>query len=260
MTQYFSQSNAGERYATYRPKVHAIILEWLEYAIPGRRFEHAVDVACGTGDSMSPLFKISENVLGIDSSDDMLDFARRQGFNVAKADYSALAQYGRFDLISTCMAFHWFDSEKAIASYKAASNHSAIWLIYNFGFGGHSTSDGFNQWFHQSYLKNYPSPSRGKTSNVRPESDPEIELLAKSNGWIPVDYTKETLIGYLSTQSNIEEQFRQGKSIEEIKKAILSQLTNIDISGHFKYVFTYEILEYKNSQQPHAADAGDPRR
>lgn len=255
MAQYFTETDAGKRYATYRPKVHHVALQWLQQAIPGRRFSRAIDVACGTGDSTFPLLQIADEVLGVDSSDEMLDIARQNGLNVLNGDYSNLQAHGKFDLISTCMAFHWFDAEAAISSYKAASNQDAIWLIYNFGFGGHSTSDEFNQWFHRSYLKSYPSPPRGKSSDIKPDAEPELQLLARDNGWIPLEFSKENLLGYLSTQSNIEEQIRQGKKLGEIRETVLSQLEGIDTSGHFKYLYTYEILKYTASQQCAQPDA-----
>ncbi len=255
MAQYFTEAEAGERYAVYRPKVHHVALQWLEQAIPGKRYRRALDVACGTGDSTLPLNEIADEVLGIDSSDEMLNAARQRGLNVHRADYIDLAPYGRFDLISTCMAFHWFDAEAAIASYKAASNQDAVWLIYNFAFGGHSASDDFNQWFRQSYLKNYPSPPRGKSSNVSPDSDPELQLLKKDQGWLPVEFSKEDLFGYLSTQSNIEHQLRNGVALGDLCERIVSQLEQLDTSGAFKYVYTYEILRYTGSQQGAQPDA-----
>lgn len=235
MTQYFTEADAGERYATYRPKVHHVALQWLDQAIPGRRFPRAIDVACGTGDSTVPLNAVADEVLGIDSSDEMLNAARMCGLTVHRADYTELAVHGRFDLISTCMAFHWFDAEAAISSYKAASNQDAVWLIYNFAFGGHSTSDEFNKWYHQSYLKSHPSPPRGKSSNVSPTSDPELRLLAQDRGWLPVEFSKEQLFGYLSTQSNLEHQLRQGESLENLRETIMGQLEKLDTSGAFKY-------------------------
>lgn len=248
MTQYFTDINAGERYASYRPKAHRVLLEWLEQHLPGRRFDRAVDVACGTGDSMIPLQDICNYVIGIDSSSEMLEIALSRGLKVEQSDYLSLANYGQFDLISTCMAFHWFDSAKAFAAYKQASTPGAIWLIYNFAFGGHSTSEEFNGWFHQSYLKEYPSPPRYKSNNVKPEADPEIHLLASGQGWLPIDFTKESLVGYLTTQSNIEEALRQGRPLEEIQASLLRQLDQIDLSGAFKYVFTYEIFECQHSK------------
>ena len=242
MARYFTAAEAGERYAAFRPKVHHVALQWLEEAVPERRFSRALDIACGTGDSTVPLAEIAEEVLGIDSSEEMLRFARRRGLHVRRADYTEAAALGTFDLISTCMAFHWFDAEAAISSYKAASAPGAVWLIYNFAFGGHSTSDEFNRWFQDFYLENYPSPPRGKSSRVSPGTDPEVELLAEGSGWLPVELSREGLFGYLSTQSNLEDRIRQGEALEDLREVIMGHLDAFDLSGTFRYTYTYEIL------------------
>ena len=167
--------------------------------------------------------------------------------SVAKADYSELSSFGRFDLIATCMAFHWFDAEGAIASYKAASNHGAIWLIYNFAFGGHTSSETFNAWLQETYLRAYPSPPRGAASDVTPSDDPDVQLLASDRGWLPVDFSKDSLVGYLSTQSNIEHRLQQGDSLEQIVNTITEELRDMDLTGSFKYLYSYEILQYKRA-------------
>ncbi len=244
MSQYFTEGGVGERYAAYRPKVHQVVLKWLHQHLPGRRFARAVDVGCGTGDSMVPLLDLCDEVIGVDSSEEMLKLARQRSFSVVQGDYSLLTDLGKFDLISACMAFNWFEAARAIAAYKAASNPGAIWLIYGFAFAGHTTSEEFNQWFRESYLTQYPSPPRGPSIKVKPESDTEIRLVVADKGWLPIEFNRETLVGFLSTQSNIEEAVRQGGIFSEICKGLMEQIADIDLSGPSKYVYNYEILEY----------------
>jgi len=247
MTQYFTDTGAGERYAAYRPKVHDVVCRWLDEHVPQRRFDRAVDVACGTGDSMFPLLKICDDVVGVDSSEEMLAIAKQRGLNVINADYAALPELGRFDLISTSMAFHWFDAAKAFLAYKAASAPGAIWIIYKFYFAGHSSSESFNKWFQDWYLNHYPTPPRRKAPQRMPNQDPDIRTLATEIGWLPISFTAESLAGYFSTQSNIEQAVREGQSLSAIQNELLRQLTAIDLSGDFKYAYDYSILEYTGS-------------
>ncbi|WP_447895748.1 class I SAM-dependent DNA methyltransferase [Vreelandella sp. GE22] len=109
MAQYFADTGVGERYDQYRPKVHSALFDILKRHLPVENFSRVVDVACGTGDSTLALLDIGRDVLGIDSSEEMLAIAKRRGLTVRQADYTELPQHGHFDLISTCMAFHWFD-------------------------------------------------------------------------------------------------------------------------------------------------------
>ena len=249
MNQYFNIEEVGERYDRYRPKVHDIVVEWLGSVCPGKHFKKGIDVACGTGDSLRPLVRICDEVVGIDSSDEMLAIALREKLPAIKGTYFELKKHGKFDLISNCMAFHWFEPELAITSYKAASNKGAIWLIYNFSFGGHETSGAFNKWFKNLYLKKYPTPQRNKTILKNPIQDQCLRLIKEDCGWIPLEFNTELLVGYLSTQSNIEHALNVGCPLNEIYKFLLNELSQINLEGNFKYVYRYEIYQYLDSEE-----------
>lgn len=150
---YFTLQEAAKRYDAYRPKVHGIIETWLSNAGLNTQFNQALDVACGTGDSTLPLQNISNTVLGIDLSQSMLSMANEKGLSVKQIGYEQAHEVGSFDLITTCMAFHWFDFNEALNAYKSASANNAVWLIYNFTFGGSETCEDFNDWFVSTYLK-----------------------------------------------------------------------------------------------------------
>jgi len=249
MNQYFVIEESGKRYERYRPKVHDIVVDWLDFVCPGKHFKKGLDVACGTGDSLRPLIRICDEVVGIDSSDEMLAIALREKLPAIKGTYCELKNHGKFDLISTCMAFHWFDPEIAISSYKAASQKGAIWVIYNFSFGGHESSEAFNKWFKYSYLKKYPSPSRNKAVLRNTIQDQCLRLIQKDNGWIPLEFSAELLAGYLSTQSNIEHAINAGCSLNEIYRLLLNELSQINLEGNFKYLYSYEIYQYLDSEE-----------
>ncbi|MFI0474047.1 class I SAM-dependent DNA methyltransferase [Halomonas sp. HMF6819] len=244
MTGYFADKGVGQRYDRYRPKAHQALFQIMKLHLPVERFERAVDVACGTGDSTVPLLDIARDVVGIDSSSEMLNIAQERGFAVRKADYTALAELGRFDLISTCMAFHWFDVAQAVAVYKAASQPGAVWIVYNFSFLGHATSHLFNEWFRNDYLARYPSPPRTRYENMKLTDDPELCTLASEKGWLPITFSLDSLVGYLTTQSNIEDAVRKGRDLNAIVSELREDLSCIDLTGTFQYAYSYEILQY----------------
>lgn len=252
--QFFTGTDSGSRYATFRPKVHGIVLDVLARHLPGRRFRRAADVACGTGDSLAPLQDISDEVLGIDSSEEMLAIAAARGLPVRRADYTSLPEHGPFDLISTCMAIHWFDPPSALAAYKAASTPGAIWLIYNFAFGGHDQSAAFNAWFQDQYLNSYPSPPRTGPVATDLAEDPDLRELANHTGWLPITFDLEALVGYLTTQSNIEAALRQGHDLATIRTDLSQQIGALDLDGPFRYVYGYRIYAYRSDSD------GDDRR
>ncbi|NOK58249.1 MAG: class I SAM-dependent methyltransferase [Chloroflexi bacterium AL-W] len=247
MSLLFTTSDVGKRYDQFRPKVHHVVQRWLQAGCGQRRYRRAIDVACGTGDSSLPLIDLADELVCVDSSTEMLTVARRKGLMTHQMDYSNIGNLGKFDLISTCMAFHWFDGETAINAYKNASNPGAVWLIYNFAFAGHASSAAFNAWLKNDYLATYPSPPRNKTSNVAPRDDTHIKLIKSDSGLIPIQFTKETLVGYLTTQSNIEHTVQHSGDYEQIQNDLLESLGKINITGSFKYTYTYEILQYTGS-------------
>lgn len=244
-TTYFTTEEGARRYDLYRPKVQDIVLTWLAGAPVPKRFSSALDVACGTGDSTLPLLRISGDVLGIDRSPAMLGHARKKGLKVEEKGFEDLSEVGAFDLITTCMAFHWFDPEKAVQVYKRVSRPGAVWVIYNFAFAGHLHNASLNAWFQDVHLREYPTPARNKASNTIPAGDPSLRILREEKGFLPVEFSAETLVGYLTTQSNVEEVVKSGKSFAEVEADLFAGLKKFDLAGPFKYSFTYGIYSFE---------------
>ena len=241
---FFSQPEAARRYSQYRPKVHSELLTLVEVHFPPFKFKAAIDIACGTGDSLLPLAKYAENICGIDISCAMLEYARAKGLLVECCDVLSMDEGRKFDLITTCMAFHWFDQEKAVKKYKAISQPNAFWLIYNFAFAGHSTSIEFNHWFFQSYLSRYPSPPRQSMDGTQLNEDKDVVLIAKNSGNFDIAFDKPNLIGYLTTQSNIEKAVNEGQSYSDVEAYLLNEIESISIDGAFKYSYSYELFKH----------------
>lgn len=242
--RYFSEDNAAARYNAYRPKVHGIVIEWIAASIGEVRFKNAIDIACGTGDSTMPLTEIADSVLGVDASEAMLAHAKQKDLNVRLASYDELKEDSQFDLITTCMAFHWFDPKEAVQLYKKISIPGAIWVIYNFYFAGHETSNAFNRWMMEEYLTTYPAPPRNKMDNVVPKDDLQLEIIREGKGTIPLQLGNRDLVNYLTTQSNIEHAVAEGKSYEEVTRELEREIDLLETNGSYRYNYTYEIMRY----------------
>ena len=245
---YFSLAEAAQRYEQYRPRVHEVIKSWLADADIPRHFATALDVACGTGHSTLPLLTICDSVSGIDLSQEMLAKALEKELTVAQLPYQQAHTLGQFDLITTCMAFHWFDGTEAILAYKKASKPGAIWLIYNFSFAGSVEADDFNHWFTQDYLSRYPSPARNN-SVARLSDDPSISLVAAVTGILPIQLSRTELVGYLTTQSNVEAQILNGMSYQQVEEDLHRAIDKFRLSDNFNYRFSYEIYRYSGSEE-----------
>lgn len=244
---FFSQAEAARRYSQYRPKLHGDLLRLVAAHFPPGKFNAAIDVGCGTGDSLLPLVQYAESILGIDISCEMLEYARARGLPVLCCDVLSIDESRKFDLITTCMAFHWFDQDKTTQKYKTISQLGAIWLIYHFAFVGHSTSTEFNTWFTETYLNRYPSPPRQAMDGVKLSEDKGVTLLSKGSGTFDIDLDRLHLIGYLTTQTNVEQAVKAGRSYSHIEAELLNELKDIPIDGAFRYRYAYELFKYIGS-------------
>lgn len=96
----------------------------------------------------------------------------------------------------------------------------------------------------ETYLVNYPSPPRGKYSGAVPTNDSEITVLKESKGHLELSFTREELIRYLTTQSNIEAVVKTGKSYDDIEIELDKSMPIYEPSQRFRYSFTYGVYQY----------------
>jgi hypothetical protein len=82
---------------------------------------------------------------------------------------------------------------------------------------------------------------------VTPDDDADVALLKEKRGIIPIAFTPEELVGYLSTHSNIEAAVKNGATYDAICDSLLTEIGALDIGGYFDYKYTYAIYEYRGT-------------
>jgi ubiquinone/menaquinone biosynthesis C-methylase UbiE len=216
---YFAYRTAAERYAMARPYFHPLVMEkvaahWLK-RIP---FARALDVGCGTGMSTRALLLIADQAIGTDISPEMLAQTEqnpRIQFVQAPAEKLPFASHN-FDLITSCMAFHWFDQPRFLREAARLLKKDAPLLIYGHGFAGAMQGNpDFAEWNDQIYLQQYPNPPRQSMS--------ASQQLLQQAGWLheteafshTIPMSLEQLAHYLLTQSNVIVQVEQGQQTAE---------------------------------------------
>jgi ubiquinone/menaquinone biosynthesis C-methylase UbiE len=226
---FFAHQSAAERYAKYRPYFHPLVIEKIKnYLHLERPVPCALDVGCGSGHSTVALKQIAFFSAGVDVSQGMLRFAERQsGIAYIQGVAETLAfKSWAFDLLTTSMAYHWFDQEKFLAEARRVLKPEAWLIIFNNGFTGQvETEPEFEQWVLQIYEKRYPTPPRNvslMTAGV-----------AQRHGFIFVHqeeyqnevlFTVEELAAYLSTQSNVIAATEQGdEKVETVFDWLVTQ-------------------------------------
>ena len=173
----------------------------------------------------------------------MVQVARRRGLKVSVQACEALPAES-FDLVSVCMAFHWFDRLEAIAAMKRASTARSVWLVYNFALAGHDGDARLDHWLEEDYLRMFPAPARGDPRFL-PEGDRELTLLAGGEGALQVPFTRDALVGYLTTQSNVEAVVASGRTYEDVEHQLRSELPAFEFDDRFRYVYSYSVVRYE---------------
>jgi ubiquinone/menaquinone biosynthesis C-methylase UbiE len=226
---FFIYKSVAERYTKYRPYFHPLVIEKIrEYLQLQRPVRFAVDVGCGSGHSTVALKEIADLVAGLDISRDMLDFAERKSdihYIQAAAERLAIKSNSA-DLLTTSMAYHWFNPEQFFAETKRILKDGAWLIIFNNGFRGQMKGNPeFEQWFLQVYEEHFPSPPRN--------AEPMTSEIAGLHGFnFPyqeefqndVEFTVEELAAYLMTQSNVIAITEHGReTVEDVYNWLIAQ-------------------------------------
>lgn len=225
---YFAHTPAAERYAKGRPYFHPLVIERIAQRYPHRLpFPHALDVGCGTGNSTRALAQIAQQIVGTDVSPEMLSQTHldpKIRYVQAQAEALPFANHS-FDLITSCMAFHWFDQGRFLQEAKRLLKPEAPIVIYGHGFHGAMAGNlEFALWHDEVYLKHYPIP---------PRLTPDQSRMALENGWLQateafehhIPMTPEQFADYLMTQSNVIAKVEEGQeSAAEVYRWLLDEL------------------------------------
>ncbi len=116
-----TQTWNASRYAANAAFVPALGQPVLDLLQP-RRGERILDLGCGDGVLTQKLAETGADVVGVDSSPDMVDAARQRGLDARVMDATKLTFEGEFDAVFSNAVLHWIkdDPDAAIASaYRA---------------------------------------------------------------------------------------------------------------------------------------------
>ncbi len=124
-------AETARHYNAYRPPVHGIILKRL---LGAEKFVRALDVGCGTGVSSEALLAYSENVVGIDPSEDMLSRAgKHERILYRKFDGKVLPfKPSQFDLITFAGSLNYSEKKSmAHETIRVAAQGCKV-VVYDF--------------------------------------------------------------------------------------------------------------------------------
>lgn len=241
---FFAHKTAAERYAQHRPYFHSLVIEKIESHLElDTPVASALDVACGTGQSTVALKEIADSVIGVDISDEMLNLAKQSSgikYRNASAEDLSMFEDGSFDLITTSMAFHWFDHKRFLSEAHRVLKIDG-WLVpYTNGFYGQmKENESFEGWVKESYAKRYPTPPRNSTQLTTELVDEfGFSSFHMERFQNDVRFTAEEVSAYLTTQSNVIAAVEQGsETIEEVYRWLVSQIKQFFNSDKATFAF-----------------------
>jgi len=227
---FFLYKTVAERYIRHRPYFHPLVIEKVRSRLHLQRpVRLALDVGCGPGQSTLALKEIADLAVGLDISAEMLAAAMKiSGVQYLRSPAEVLPVQDRCcDLLTTFLAFHWFDQDRFLAEARRVLKEDAWLIISNNGFSGQmDQSTQFETWMAQVYINRYPTPPRN--------SRPLTESTAREHGFrlaYQEEYQNEILFSveevaaYLTTQSNIVTAAEQGtEDVEQVHRWLVEQI------------------------------------
>lgn len=207
VTNLFVHRSAARRYAAARPYFHPLIARMIVNFTDISRFSHALDVACGTGQSARALAEIADHIHAIDVSSAMVAEAEshdRIRYCVASAEVMPFPD-NSFELITVGLAFHWFNQPDFLRETHRVLKADAWLVIYTSGFMGEMVENSeFSNWARKAYPEKFPTPPRHNYSVTVDTLEPfGFRLQSMENFTHDETMLAEQLTSYLLTQTNV---------------------------------------------------------
>jgi ubiquinone/menaquinone biosynthesis C-methylase UbiE len=228
---FFASASAAERYARARPFFHPLAVSRILERTG--RVGAALDVACGTGMGAKALLAIADRVTGCDLSTEMLEYAKRD-VPTAQFVHSSAEELpfddSSLELVTTFLAFHWFDQARFLREVKRVLEPRGWLVICNHWFQGNLVGHPEFDAFRQAFYERFPTPKRS-TSGLEPEAATRygFEFVTRVDFEHTVPMTAEELSWYISSQSNVIARVEGGEAkletvLTEIRNAVTPML------------------------------------
>lgn len=256
---YFEPKNTAERYSKGRPFFHSNIITRIQKHLHiDKKLYNALDIACGTGLSTKALLDIAVNVFGTDASEEMLKWALDKdkiNYSIAKAENQPFSNYD-FNIITVCSGIHWFNIDKFLnEANRLLANNGWLVLYDNYFISEMQGVESFRKWYPEVYLKRFPAPKRNNSYNWSNDNlaSYNFTLDKEEEFKNSIPFTKDELVLYFTTQSNITAVTESGKmTYNEVEAWLYNELTQFYSSDNTRIIKFGNWVKYlrKNINKP----------
>lgn len=214
-------------YAKDRPFLHSQVIELVKKDIGFQgNFENGLDVGCGAGLSSKALKMICDYVTGTDISGEMVaaasalypnppyDFFQSSGEEIKASDNT-------FDIVTVAGVINWVEEEKFLSNLARIMKNNGVLIIYDFWITDEMQENAdYSNWWHQSYLKEFPKPPRKENVWTQEMTEPYgFEMKRQKECFFKYGFDLESFIRFMMLQSNVNAQIEEkGRPPEIVEK------------------------------------------
>lgn len=239
----FQHGRVAAGYASARPFLHPEVFARVRDLIgPPSRLRWALDVGCGTGMSSVALLGLSQRVVGVDASVEMLRLARKaEGLHYLASAAEALPfRGGRFDLIAACGSIDWVDRARFVPRAADLLARGGFLVPLDFGDLGRSAEiPALERWYEDVFHQAYPRP---------PAGDPMVTSAeAASHGFSPpvnapfassCTFTSVQYADFLMTESEVTAAVEYGgQAADRVRGWLVAELAPLFGGGPREVAF-----------------------
>jgi ubiquinone/menaquinone biosynthesis C-methylase UbiE len=210
------------RYARARPALHHHVAELVLARQP--KVRRALDLACGTGLSTTPLLALARQVVGVDVSSEMLALAPRSDrvSYVQAAAERVPFEDSSFDLATICSALHWFDPLALQELHRVVRTEGSL-VVYDVWFPAEMVGEPrFAKWMSQMCAPRYPQVQK-RHDNRTALLDAGFRPTWSADPRYEVRMGVESLAGYLMTHSERVAAIERGDETEAEQADFLTE-------------------------------------
>lgn len=232
----FDYKRIAEGYAKDRPFLHGQVMELVKKDLQLKgSFERGLDVGCGAGLSTKALKMLCDQVTGTDISAEMIEAAKALYQPPAYTFYQSGAEEikepcSSFDIVTAAGVTGWIEEERFLRNLRPMMKDGGVLLIYDFWITDKMKgSTGYTDWWHNSYLRDFPKPPRKENIWGGDFTAPfGFELKRRRDYCMEYGFDKDAFVRFMMLQSNVNAQIdEKGRNQEEIRNWFLDTLDPI---------------------------------